>query len=130
MSQHLIEAVTKEGQSVMVTLGWDRPLGGYFAVVEKKRIALGEGSGAFAQNDDDQGGEDENSHFVYCNLDDVELADSYGMSSDVDYFVGVLEQLGINLPATMLEAVRRDGEMNMGNMQVLYDSQGRPVQQH
>jgi hypothetical protein len=130
MSQLLIEAVTKDGQSVMVTLGWDRPLGGYFAVVEKKRIALGEAAGAFAEDADDQGGEDEKSHFVYCNLDDLELAESYGMSPEVDYFVGVLERLGINLPATMLEAVRRDGEMNMGNMQVLYDSQGRPVQRH
>lgn len=125
MSQHQVETVTKDGQGVTVTLGWDRPLGGYFALVEKKAVKLVAGAAQTQlRSDAAEDGEGDESPYVYCNLDDPELLDSYGMSPDLDYFVGVLGQLGIAVPGTMLDEVRRDGEVNAGNRYVLYDAAG------
>lgn len=124
MSQHQVDAVTKDGQSVTVTVGWDRPLGGYFAMVEKKAVEIEHEDVAVDVADED---EDEESPYVYCNLDDPELAESYGMTKDLDYFVGVLERLGIAVPAQMLEALRQDGQVNRGNLHVRYDDAGNAV---
>jgi hypothetical protein len=91
------------GQTVVVQLGWDRPLSGFYCVVD----AVGN------QGDD----------YVYSNLADHELLDTHGMSPDLAYCEGVLQRLGISVPAAMLQAARDDAANNVGNRVVWYDEE-------
>lgn len=74
-------------------MGWDRPLQGFFMVIEFD-------------------GEDQ---LLYSNLDDPVLADSMGMSLTMDHFVEQLDRLGITVPQSMLIVTRRDAATNAGN---------------
>jgi hypothetical protein len=122
MSQHLY-CTTHLGQPVEITMGWDRPLQGYFMVVTRLTTAEGAAGGL------DEGSEDSEDEgddaIVYSNLDDPELAVWGGLPPTVDHFRTKLDALGLQVPAAMLEAVERDGWLNVGNHQVVYDADGR-----
>jgi len=103
MSQHWFPATLANGLNVMVLAGYDRPLEGYFLVVQLKD------------------GDDE---FVYSNLDDPALAGSLGFSSDFEYFERRLSELGAKVPDSVAAAVRDDCHRRIGNRHVEYDEAG------
>ncbi len=107
MSQHSFNT-TLEGRPVIVVVGYDRPLRGFFCFVEKC--------------DADDEGEDE---FVYSNLNDLRLASCYGLSKSLDYFKGVLQELGMQVPASMFEQSELDMRGNVGNRCVSHTADGQ-----
>ena len=107
MSQHSFTTIL-EGRPVIVVVGYDRPLRGFFCFVEKC--------------DADDGGEDE---FVYSNLDDLKLASCYGLPKSLDYFKGVLQGLGLQVPASMFEQSELDMLGNVGNRCVSHTADGQ-----
>lgn len=106
MSQRLVKTQYR-GQPVVVRLGWDRQLYGFYCVVTV----------VDSQGDD----------HVYSNLTDWVLLDTYGMSPDLAYFEDVLQRLGITVPAAMINAARQDALDNVGNRVVWYGEDGEPL---
>lgn len=102
MSQRLVKT-QYNGQPVVVQLGWDRQLYGFYCVV----------TAVDSQSDDP----------IYSNLTDWALMGTYGMSPDLAYFEDVLQRLGIKVPAAMLQAARDDAVNNVGNRVVWYDEE-------
>lgn len=98
MSQHKFVTQHPAHGRVEVLAGWDRPLQGYFMVVEKMDV--------------DEDAEEE--AYVYSNLADPNLPVG-GMADSFTYFVEVLARLGIRLPARMIADVMADGRENVGN---------------
>ncbi|MGO3768197.1 hypothetical protein ACT3T8_16050 [Halomonas sp. AOP1-B1-8] len=96
MSQHYYVTQTDDGSMVQVLAGWDRPLGNFFLVVESLSEL-----------------EDSEAHFIYTNLDDPE--GGLSQRETFAYYNGVLENLGIQLPAAMVEALEEDRELDRGN---------------
>ena len=110
MSQHHY-ACTWQGRPISVLMGWDRPLQGFFMVIEF----------------DDAGDEDdEEAWLLYSNLNDSDLTPT-GMSRSCGYFQEKLAVLGVSVPTQMIEAIERDGQDNTGNKEVWYDHKGRVV---
>ena len=93
MSQHYF-STHHEGVETTVLMGWDRPLKGYFMVIEKV--------------------DDEDLPF-WSNLDCVE-----SHPDSLDPFLAVLDQLGIKLPPQMILEVLDDAVQNMGNKRVTH----------
>jgi hypothetical protein len=110
MSRHSF-TTTLEGRPVIVVVGYDRPLRGFFCFVEK----------CDADADADDECEDE---FVYSNLNDLKLASCYGLSKSLDYFKGVLRDLGLQVPASMFEQSELDMRGNVGNRCVSHNENG------
>lgn len=102
MSQHYFNTSTPDGRPVTVLLGWDRPLGQYFLVVELE-----------------QDGEEVNDEYLYSNLDDPQA-----WRQPLEYYREKLEQLGIQVPASMLQEAYWDQEFNVGNRQVWHRADG------
>lgn len=102
MSQHYFNTSTPDGQPVTVLLGWDRPLGQYFLVVELEQDV-----------------EDANDEYLYSNLDDPQA-----WRQPLEYFERKLEQLGIHVPASMFQEAYCDQEFNVGNRQVWHRADG------
>jgi hypothetical protein len=100
MSQHYFNTV-HQGEPVTVVLGWDRPLGHFFMVVERREPA---------PDQDD---------YLYINLDEPGAFDL-----GLDHFKAKLSELGIEVPQTMFEQVAIDGEMRAGNRVVVYAADG------
>lgn len=98
MSQHTIRTHNAAGQPVQVLLGFDRPLGHVFLVVE---------------------GEAANDGYLYSNLDDK---NAFGR--DLDYYRAKLAELNINVPESMFEQVTNDSRNNVGNRSVEYQPDG------
>jgi hypothetical protein len=105
MSQHYFKT-THQGRPITITLGFDRPLQGYFCTVERN----------------DAAGEDD--AYLYCNLDDPTLSRHTGMAETVDYFDALLMARGFTVPRAMIAEVERDGVLNVGNRRVWYDAAG------
>lgn len=101
MSQHFYPT-EHQGRPATILIGWDRPLQGYFMVIEDDGT------------DDDQ--------FIYSNLEDPALP--CGVSRSLDPFQRKLAELGLALPASVLDAVRADAAANTGNRYVAYDKDG------
>lgn len=99
MSQHIFHT-THEGRPVSVLMGWDRPLQGFFMVIQ------------------DESKKEE--FCVYNNLDDPGLLANNGLPPTLEPFVAKLEALGIVIPMAMLEGVELDGILNAGNRYVEY----------
>lgn len=108
MSQHYCELATAAGLAVGVTLGFDRPLQGFFMIVRPA---------------------DDPSEPLYSNLHDPELAMEGGMSTVVTYFLDKLTDLGINVPQPMVTEVMADAANNVGNRVVFWDHTGHIVRQ-
>lgn len=105
MSQHLYQSDYR-GQPVTILMGWDRPLQGFFMVIELQQT---EG-------------------YVYCNLDDPELLAFGGFADNLDHFGRKLAELGLSVPPVMIEQIENDAAGNVGNRHVIYgcDGQVRP----
>jgi hypothetical protein len=92
MSQHIYQTTAP----VLVTLGYDRPLDYVFCTIMTPSGAV-----------------------LYSNLDD----DNAGSScQDVEYFRGVLEELGLMVPETMFAEVQRDQSNKVGNRVVRHSA--------
>jgi hypothetical protein len=128
MSQHKFKTVMADGRDVMVTLGWDRPLRGHFALVEQivaDEVEQEVGKVDSSASPDDGEDFDENDGFVYSNLRDPNLIESYGLSASLGYFEKLLKGMGILVPVQIMLAVEQDAINNVGNKLVMYDSDGR-----
>jgi hypothetical protein len=101
MSQHYFNT-EHQGEPITVVLGWDRPLGHYFMLVERREPA--------PEQDD----------YLYINLDH---ADAFEL--ELDDYRAKLEELGIKVPEVMFDEVERDCIQRVGNRQVVYDQDGR-----
>lgn len=97
MSQHYY-VTTHKSRPVKITLGWDRPLQGYFMVIANL----------------DAGPEEDD--FLYSNLDDLELPKA--QPDSIDPFIDRLEQFGIELPYSMISIAHLDGTFNTGNRSI------------
>jgi len=95
MSQHFF-STTYQGQPVSVCLGWDRPLQGFFMLIEKEGIA-----------------EDADQEFVYLNLEDPDL--KMGFHRDINSIVDGLARFEIAVPEKLIVEVIKDKRNNVGN---------------
>jgi hypothetical protein len=98
MSQHVFRTVLN-GEKIEVFAGWDRPMSGFFLVIE--RI----------------GYKDSNAEpYLFSNLHMKEPhPKTFG------YFKNVLEELGIKVPHEMLDEIIRDGTEDKGNKHVIHE---------
>lgn len=103
MSQHHFDT-THNGQPVTITMGYDRPLRGFFMTI---------GSGGMPT--------------VYFNLDDPELTPWGGLPPILDPFLHRLRQLGLQVPAKMIAEVTNDQVNQVGNRVVVYHPGGPMV---
>ena len=101
MSQHYFDT-TIGGEAVTVMMGWDRPLQGYFMLIESTQR---EG-------------------YIYSHLQDIDLVKCDGFASSIDYFIDKMRELGVAVPSRMLAEVGADGESNVGNRYVSYGVEG------
>lgn len=104
MSQHIYNT-TRKGIKVQVLMGWDRPLGGFFLVVEDKQAL------------DDC--------YLYSNLDDPTLIPCMGLPRNIAYFQVKLVELGLHVPDQMIQEILNDQKNNVGNRVVYYDAEGQ-----
>ena len=100
MSQHYFHTALK-GEPITVLMGWDRPLNRFFVVVERTSPGPGQ---------DDS---------IY--LSDMDPAAQTHLPSD---YVIKLEQLGITLPASVLQQVTWDWLSFSANRIVTHDGCG------
>lgn len=98
MSQHFFKAQL-ENREVSCLTGWDRPLGGFFLVVENLNPS----------DDDENGG------LIYSHLGQKE---SY--PREYDQFADYLKSVGIRMPNGLMEALLEDRDSNAGNIQVTW----------
>ncbi|HET9645872.1 MAG TPA: hypothetical protein VFP68_21520 [Burkholderiaceae bacterium] len=101
MSQHYFQTTCK-GEPVWVLMGWDRPLQGYFLMIEA------------IQRD----------AYIYSNLEDPKLRQCFGLPPALDYFLGKLRELGVEVPARMIDEIKSDGDKDLGHRHVVYDADG------
>jgi hypothetical protein len=92
-------------------MGWDRPLSGFFMVIDYT-------DGKCAKDEGDEG-------LLYDNLEDEKLQEFMGVPPELDYFVAKLAELKIEIPNAMVEQILHDCEVNMGNRRVWYKATGQ-----
>ena len=102
MTQHFYPT-EYQGQPATIMMGWDRPLQGFFMVVEA----------------DNKRGE-----YIYSNLDDPELIQFGGLPPCLDHFLAKLQTLGLSVPDAMVEGIELDAMFNTGNRRVEYNRDG------
>ena len=122
MSQHRFETQTSTGRQVEVTIGYDRPLNGFFLVVSAAALDTAEMADVYDADDED---DDDGDVFIYSNLDDVALIDLGGLTLELDYFKSKLALLGIALPVTIEHELHEDRRQRVGNRFRQYDSAGQ-----
>ena len=94
---------TKLGDTeIVVTMGWDRPLRGYFMTIMQVAFVP-----STATNSDHE--EEENS-YLFNNLDQI---NSY--PKELTAYLFELENRGIEIPQRMIDEVTMDGVRNVGN---------------
>lgn len=101
MSQHFCNR-SCNGQPVEVQMGWDRPLQGFYLLVEK---------------DIDLHDEPD---YLYSTINDDSLRLSLGTSKEISYLIEVLKGLGIAVPEKMIERVIKDRQNNAVNRIEVY----------
>lgn len=111
MSQHVYRT-THEGQPIAVLLGWDRPIGHYFMVIEWQGQRFTDAPWAIAMDD-------ATDNLLYSNLDEP---NPFELS--LAYFKVKLDELGIRVPEPMFEQVERDRFYRAGNRHVTYQADG------
>ena len=79
---------------VVVAMGWDEPLQGYFMTVEPV--------------DEDNPDADEETGMIYSNLDDKEVPGRNGMAPDIEHFKKRLLQMQIEVPPEFFGKVLAD----------------------
>ena len=100
MSQHYF-STSHEGGPVTVLLGWDRPLGHFFMVIEKPPVEEGD------------------SQYLYSNLNEKNA-----FNRDLAYYKSKLAEFGLSVPAAMFEQIEKDQSLNVGNRMVWYREDG------
>src|SRR5688500_1410593 len=103
MSQHYY-STTYKGMPVTVMMGWDRPLGYYFMIVE------------LTENEDSTLPDNV---YVYSNLNDATP-----FANSLDDYRKKLLNLGIVVPESMFVEVELDGMLNVGNRYVWHALDG------
>ena len=93
MSQHTL-ITEHEGRKVKVLMGWDRPLQGYFLVVEYIDT-------------------NKNDEYLYSNLEQ-----KVSHPKSMQPFLDALSVLSILLPKAMIDDVKNDAMMNIGNKHI------------
>jgi hypothetical protein len=116
MSQHLYPA-THQGTPVSVLIGYDRPLKGFFMVIERPTTLPFEDLPPDAD-------EDEEDPYLYSNLADMELVPWGGLPPTLDHFLTKLQELDIPALPNVIAEVRADQANNTGNRTVRYDAAG------
>jgi hypothetical protein len=114
MSQHIFSTQCN-GKPVVVLMGWDRPLQGFFLVVEEDNES---------DADDHADESDESDGYVYSNMEDPDLIPWMGLPPTIDPFLAKLQDLGITIPARMVAEIQADAMANVGNRYVTYDESG------
>ena len=113
MSQHVYRT-THDGQPISVLLGWDRPIGHYFMVIEWQGPRFTESPWAIAMDD-----ATDNDNLLYSNLDEPNP-----FELTLAYFKAKLDELGIRVPEPMFEQVEGDRLNRAGNRHVTYQADG------
>lgn len=91
MSKHLFK--TKyQNEPIIIHMGWDRPLQGFFMFIERPNCNLEEG------------------RYLYSNLDNEE-----SHPKRLSPFLEVLRGLGLVVPDPMIDEVLADKTINCGN---------------
>lgn len=80
MTQHYYPT-EHQGKPATILMGWDRPLQGFFMVI---------------QADDNKGDE-----YIYSNLEDPALIEFGGLPPCLDHFLAQLQALGLSVPDVM-----------------------------
>ena len=124
MSQHRFKTQTSSGRKVEVTIGYDRPLHGFFLVVSAAALDTAALADLYDAADEDDGDGDV---FIYSNLDDIDLIDLGGLTLDLQYFKGKLALLGIALAPSIEHELQEDCRRRVGNRVRLYDSAGQTL---
>lgn len=101
MSQHNF-VTTHDTRPVNVILGWDRPLGQYFLVIERLDAT-----------------DDDSDDILYSNLNERDP-----FSKDLSFFKKKLEELTIQAPDRMFVEVEHDRRVNAGNRYVWHEIDG------
>lgn len=96
MSRHFFNTL-HAGKPVQVLMGYDRPMAGYFMVIEYVKTPE----------------EDEDDGYLYSNLYELE---SHPRS--LSGYLTTLSELGIVVPSEMISKIEADGNANMGNKDV------------
>jgi len=122
MSQHRFQTKTSTGREVEVTIGYDRPLNGFFLVVSVSALDTAAFADVYDAADED---DDDGDVFIYSNLDDVALIDLGGLTLDLQYFKDKLTFLGITLAPNIEHELQEDRRQRVGNRFCLYDSAGQ-----
>ena len=122
MSQHRFDTKTSKGREVEVTIGYDRPLNGFFLVVSAAGFDTA-GTANLNDSDEEDDGDD-GDLFIYSNLGDVDLIEQGGLTLDLDYFKSRLDLLGIGLPTAIEHELQEDRRQRVGNRYCLYDAAG------
>lgn len=105
MSQHFYITKRQE-ETITISIGWDRPLQGFFMVVEtNKKIEQPEG----------EENEESDFNFLYHNLDDKDLFGHLGMCRDIEHFNKKLKEMDLTVPVSMIEEIKLDAINNVGN---------------
>lgn len=108
MSQHFLKFFhAPTGCVVRVQHGWDRPLQGFYLVVQKDDQT--------ALPDDDEG-------ILYSNLFCV------GHPPDQGYYREVAKQLGLPIPEEIWRAAYLDSQHNVVNKQAFYNAAGQLIE--
>jgi hypothetical protein len=95
MTQHIFNSTTKDGRQVEVLAGWDRPLQGFFMVIED------------LENDDG---------YIFNNLD---LEQPHPKS--FDGFEQSLKDFGIPIPQGLVAELNQDRLENLGNKRKIWE---------
>lgn len=96
------------GRDVLLVVGFDRPLGHYFMVI---------------QEIDDAPGRSEDESIIYSNLEDP----GAGFPHSLNRYQQVLSELGITMPESVWNDVMVDKHTNAGNLQGWYDRAGNAI---
>lgn len=107
MSQHFLQTSLPDGRPVKIQTGWDRPLQGYYLVVE--RLDASEDA------DDDE-------IYLFSNLLHMPRGSSHPKT--MLPFVDRLKQIGMALPISMLAELEDDRVTNAGNKAVIWSGNG------
>ncbi|UUA74247.1 hypothetical protein [Cellvibrio sp. QJXJ] len=97
MSRHYFKT-TYTGKPIEVLMGFDRPLNGFFMVIDYQE----------EPEDDDEG-----EGLIYSNL-----WERNPHPDSLTPYLEKLTELNISVPAEMLQEIEKDGEVKMGNKNV------------
>jgi hypothetical protein len=100
MSQHYF-FTQHQGEPIKVFMGYDKPLDGYFMVIEK-------------EEDSDNDDEDDDG-LLYSNL-----FEEYSHPNNLDGYLAVLKTMNIVVPQQMLDEIKQDFLHRVGNKVVYH----------